>query len=42
VTENRKVRIRWCRVWWVLVPAGLTAAAAIGQLAAVVAAFGRH
>jgi hypothetical protein len=40
--ENRKGPVRWGRVWWVLVPAGLTAAAAVAQLAAVVAAIGRH
>jgi hypothetical protein len=42
MAENRKVRVRWGRVWWVLVPAGLTAAAALAQLLAVAAALGRH
>lgn len=30
------------RVWWVLVPAGLTAAAALAQLLQVVLAVGHH
>jgi hypothetical protein len=33
---------RRSRVWWVIVPAGLAAAAALAQLAAVVIAWGRH
>jgi hypothetical protein len=37
-TNRKGSPVRWSRVWWVLVPAGLTAAAALGQLAAEVVA----
>lgn len=40
--ENRKAPGRRGRVWWVLVPAGLTAAAALAQLAVAVMALGHH
>jgi hypothetical protein len=42
MAQHRKGAVRWSRVWWVLVPAGLTAAAALGQLAAVVVALSHH
>ena len=40
--ENRKGSVRWGRVWWVFVPASLTAAAAVAQLAAGVVVLSHH
>jgi hypothetical protein len=42
MAQHRKAAVRWSRVWWVLVPAGLTAAAALAQLAAVMVTLSHH